>query len=157
MSWRTIQLQDQTCDQDDIILDLFKDQSVNYIGIDDEFAEKLMLASDSDKLIAIFNGKEQWLSELIEFVEQQLKNTQYQTFYFGINRYLILGNDTNLSFNQIDSSGEQIINLITDIFEQYGCFVTQSGKFDDDRGRYFNFVQPLTWVYGHRYDRICTQ
>ena len=151
MSWRYVQLKNQNCDQDNIILDLFKGQSVQYIGSDPEFVKKLTLDNNSSNLIAIFNNKEKWLSELIGFVEEQLDKTQYQTFYFGINRYLISGNDTNLSFDQTKSSGEQIIALVTNIFKHFNCYVIQSGKFDDDAGRYFNFVQPLTWIYGCRH------
>jgi hypothetical protein len=156
MSWRYVQLKNQNCDQDSIILDLFNGQSVTYLGQDNEFAEKLLLDDDSSNLIAIFNNKETWLSELIQFVEEQLKKPHYQTFYFGINRYLISGNDTNLSFDQSKSTGEQLINLVTNIFEHFDCHVIQSGKFDEDAGRYFNFVQPLTWIYGHRHVSNCS-
>ena len=151
MSWRYVQLKNQNCDQDNIILDLFKGQSVKYIGPDPEFAKKLTLDNNSSNLIAIFNNKEKWLSELIGFIEEQLEKTQYQTFYFGINRYLISGNDTNLAFDQFTSTGEQLINLVTNIFEHFDCRVIRSGKFDDDSGRYFNFIQPVTWIYGCRH------
>ena len=93
MSWRTIQLGDSNCDQDQIILDLYKDTAVNYIGNDPDFARKLTLDTDSEHAVAVFN-QPGLLSDFIDFVQQL---AEYKTFYLGINRYFILGNDTTIT------------------------------------------------------------
>jgi hypothetical protein len=144
MSWRTTQLNNKLCRQDQIILDLFKDKSVRYISNDLEFAAHLSLSQNSKHIIAILN-KPFYLSELIKFVKDNL--VDIETFYFGINRYHLIGNDTNLLFDNITNS-KNIINLISKLAVSNNCNVTQSGHFDNDNGRYFNFVQPLTWAYG---------
>lgn len=144
MSWRSAQLNNKLCDQDQIILDLFKNKSVRYISNDLEFAANLRLDQSSKHIIAILN-KPFYLSELIKFVNDILVNSE--TFYFGVNRYYLLGNDTNLLFDNT-TNGKNIINLISKLAVSNNCNIIQSGHFDNDKGRYFNFVQPLTWAYG---------
>ena len=142
MSWRTIQLGDSNCDQDEIILNLYKDISVKYIGYDQEFAQRLILDEQSEHAVAIYN-QPGYLSDFITFVSQ-LKT--YKTFYLGINRYLLLGNDTTLTYDSVNKTDSE--NLILTVKKVLpNCNIVQSGSLDNDRGRYFNFVQPLTWVY----------
>jgi len=140
-SWRSIQLGDNNCDQDNIILDLFKGMPVKYMGHDSEFASKLTLDDASNHVVAIYNSPG-WLSDLITFI-QTLKTAN--SFYLGINRYLILGNDTSLTFNNASPSGQILIDLVFKILPNFE--IKKSGYFDDDKGSHFNFVQPLTWVY----------
>ena len=45
--------------------------------------------------------------------------------------------------------GSDLIDFVTELASHQGFLVTKSGQFDNDLGRYFNFVQPLTWVYGN--------
>lgn len=142
MSWRYVQLKDKNCDQDLIILDLFKNTPVKYLGEDHEFSSRLMLDDTSNNIVAVINYPI-WLSDLIAFVDCL---NSASSFYIGINRYHILGNDTSLRFDKNILSGENIINLIK--FTATKHTIIKSGFFDDDQGRYFNFVQPLTWAYG---------
>ena len=83
------------------------------------------------------------MSELIEFI-QNLK--KYKSFYLGINRYVVLGNNTNITFNTTDSEGQSLLGLVHRILPDFNMI--DSGTFDNDQGKYFNFVQPLTWIYG---------
>ena len=142
MSWRSVQLGTSNCDQDEVILNLYKNVPVNYIGHDTEFAQKLSLDPSSNHAVAIFNHKA-WMSELIEFI-QNLK--KYKSFYLGINRYVVLGNNTNITFNTTDSEGQSLLGLVHRILPDFNMI--DSGTFDNDQGKYFNFVQPLTWIYG---------
>lgn len=140
-SWRSVQLGNDNCDQDNVILDLYNNVPVKYIGSDSEFASKLVLDENSQHIVAIFNTVG-WVSDFVDFV-LALKNAQ--SFYLGVNRYTILGNDTNLVFDYSKSSGQAIIELVGKILPNFN--IINSGFFDDDQGRYFNFVQPLTWIY----------
>ena len=143
MSWRSVQLGTSNCDQDEVILNLYKNVPVNYIGTDTEFAQKLTLDPLSKHAVAVFN-KPSWLSDFINFV-YDLK--QYETFYLGINRYFILGNDTTLVYDTVNrTDSENLIFLVKQALPN--CNILQSGFYDNDKGRYFNFVQPLTWLYG---------
>lgn len=140
-SWRSVQLGNDNCDQDNIILGLYKNVPVKYIGPDLEFASKLVLDENSKHIVAIFNTAN-WLSTFIEFV----LNLEHATsFYLGVNRYTIQGNDTNLTFDYSKPSGQTIIELVGKILPNFN--IVKSGSFDNDQGRYFNFVQPLTWIY----------
>jgi hypothetical protein len=141
MSWRTVQLGDSNCDQDQIILDLYKDNAVNYIGNDPEFASKLTLDINSEHAVAVFN-QPGLLSDFINFTQQLAK---YKTFYLGINRYFILGNDTTLTYDTVNKTDSE--NLFFTVQQVLNCNIVQSGTYDNDQGRYFNFVQPLTWIY----------
>ena len=145
MTWRSLQLNHQPCSQDLIIYDLFRDLKVRYIGNDLEFANTLNLDSSSKHLILCVNHPV-WLSELLHLIKQELEKN-YQTFYIGINRYQIKGNDTNLKFES-DANGLSIIKIIKNLSNMLGYNVVKQGYFDNDRGKHMNFVQPLTWVYG---------
>lgn len=142
MSWRQTQLQNTTCDQDRIILNLYRGIPVRYIGKDLEFAKMLSIDYNSRHAVAVFNTAG-WLSELINLV-QELKS--YNSFYLGVNRYLIKGNNTNIEFDSNIGPGKSIINLVEKIISPEFT-VRQSGNFDNDQGKFFNFVQPLTWIY----------
>ena len=146
MSWRTIQLGQGLCDQDRIILDLFKDKTVRYVGSDNEFKMHLNLSDNASNLVLILNQL-QWCSNIIKVCQQYLTN-DVNDFYIGINRYTILGNDTLRKIETIGQNGIDIVNFLSSVVAEQGFQVTKSGTFDNDLGRYFNFVQPLTWVYG---------
>jgi len=141
MSWRSVQLGNSNCDQDQIILDLYKDVAVDYIGNDTEFAEKLDINPNSEHAVAVYN-QQGYLSDFIQFIRPLVK---YKTFYLGINRYFILANDTTLTYDSINKTDSE--NLILTVKRILNCNIMQSGTVDNDKGRYFNFVQPLTWVY----------
>ena len=148
MSWRTVQLGDQLCDQDRLLMDLFDNVSVNYIGFDHEFKQQLMHDPDSNNLVLILNSPI-WVSDIVASCQKYLINS-VETFYIGINRYLVLGNDTTMLVENTTNRGSDLIHVITEIAKTQKFSVTKSGHFDQDRGRYFNFIQPLTWVYGHK-------
>ena len=63
--------------------------------------------------------------------------------YLSVNRYCLLGNDTNLIVNNID-------DLLAQIISQYGFDIIKKSNTERDLGRYFNFVQPITWAYGNK-------
>jgi len=146
MSWRAIQLGQNLCDQDQLIINLFKDQTVHYVGPDHEFKKHLNCDSNSSNLVLILNSK-LWCSEIKQICKDNLTG-QIKKFYIGINRYQIIGNDTDYCFSQSDSPGNDIINMIKIFVEPLEFRIKSSGTYDLDRGRYFNFVQPLTWAYG---------
>lgn len=153
MSWRSLQLKQNACAQDQVVFSLFKDKSVKYIGTDLEFAERLTIDPDSENLMLILN-KPLWLSEFIDTVRKHLIPGKYKTFYIGVNRYYIIGNDTDLKFSNALPSGLQILELINKISTEKGYSVKEQQYFDDDKGRYMNFVQPVTWAYGTQTDNI---
>jgi hypothetical protein len=141
MTWRLVQLDNALCDQDHVILSIYKDRPVKYIGHDDEFAKNLLIDIDSKDVVAIFNTNS-WLSDLVSFI----KNLgEYNSFYLGINRYVIQGNDTNFVFDSSESNGQQLLKLVSTILPQFD--IINSGHVDNDQGKYFNFIQPLTWIY----------
>jgi hypothetical protein len=146
MSWRSVQIKQKACSQDLIIFDLFKNKKVKYVGKDQEFASRLALDDNATNLILIVNSG-YWISDLINTIELHLEN-KYESFYIGINRYTINGNDTNLVFDPAIDSGQLLINLVTKIAKKKNYQIIKSGYFDQDLGRYMNFVQPVTWVYG---------
>ena len=139
MTWRSTQLDGKLCDQDRIILNLFGHDSVKYVGNDYEFASLLNISNESKQLILIVNHPV-WASELYNALSSHLCHP-IDKFYVGINRYCVLGNDTNVSAGTLLELVEKFVNILN-------YRVTQSGKFDNDQGQYFNFVQPLTWIYG---------
>jgi len=147
MSWRSLQIKQNACAQDRVVLSLFKNKTVNYVGTDLDFANKLNIDSNSRNLIAIVNSS-MWMSTFIDYVRTLLEPHKFETFYIGVNRYQILGNDTDINFDQSIDIGAHIINLLTTISMQQGYKVSKSDYFDNDRGHYMNFVQPVTWVYG---------
>lgn len=146
MTWRNVQLGQTLCDQDQLIVNLFKEQTVNYVGTDYEFKKHLNCDLNSSNLVLILNSK-LWCSEIRQICKDNL-SLQIKKFYIGINRYQIIGNDINYCFSQSSSPGNDIINMIKIFVEPLGFTITSSGTHDFDRGRYFNFVQPLTWLYG---------
>jgi hypothetical protein len=148
MNWRTTQLGSSLCNQDQLILNLFRDKKVQYIGSDLEFPKNLQQDSQSENLILIINSP-LWVSELLDICKKYLIDS-IDTFYIGINRYVIKGNDTCTEFYNSSQFGSDIINFVSRQLQQQGFIVTKSGSFDQDLGRYFNFVQPLTWVYGNK-------
>lgn len=148
MSWRDIQLGQDLCDQDLIILDLFKDTAVKYVGPDIKFSKLLNTSDTATNLILILN-QPQWCSNIIRTCQTHLTDS-INNFYIGINRYTILGNDTTRSIKITKQQGINCVELLNAVVNELGFGVTQSGTFDDDLGRHFNFVQPLTWVYGNK-------
>lgn len=146
MTWRNLQLNNRDCTQDEIVLSLFRNCSVRYVGRDQEFQKRLQIDPASPHLIAVIN-ESIWLSDLIEFIREQLRPTT-ERFYFGVNRYLIQGNDTTLQLDPAMPSGGQIVSVMQKTVEKLGYQVTQHGYFDEDRGRHFNFAQPVTYIYG---------
>ncbi len=146
MTWRSLQLRSGDCSQDTLLLNLFQKKSVRYVGTDREFEKKLSIDPNSTNLIAVVN-RSIWLSELIEFVKQNL-SVPTTTFYFGVNRYLVQGNDTTIVFDPTQASGSSLTQVMTKVAESMGYTVEQAGYFDDDRGRHFNFAQPVTYIYG---------
>lgn len=147
MSGRVTQLANELCEQDQLILDLFKDKLVKFVGSDLSFARNLSIDPMAANLVAIYNT-EGWVSNLIDFITLHLCSKHYTNFYFGINRYQLIGNNTNLVFDSSTDSGQLIIDLIDTIAKKYGYQIQQSGYYDNDFGKKFNFIQPLTWVYG---------
>lgn len=147
MSWRSLQLRQKACSQDQVVLELFKNKKVKYFGTDVEFAAMLDLDADSQHLVSVIN-RPLWLSEMIDTAKQLLVPNKFETFYVGVNRYQIIGNDTDITFDRRIDSGATIINLLTSIAQKQGYAVIKSGYFDNDQGRHMNFVQPVTWIYG---------
>lgn len=146
MTWRSLQLRNQDCTQDTLVLNLFRGQSVRYVGRDQEFEKRLTVDPQSTHLIAVVN-RSIWISELVEFVQTNL-SVPTETFYFGVNRYLVQGNDTTIGFDPTQASGLSLTAVMQQVVESLGFHVTQSGYFDDDQGRHFNFAQPVTYIYG---------
>lgn len=141
MSWRTTQLDDALCDQDQLIIKLFSGNDVRYVGNDAEFSRHLQCNPNSENLVLIIN-QPLWLSDILSMCRTQLTN-RTKNFYIGVNRYLILGNDTNIS-------GTDILDCIKQFIIKLDFKITQSSCLERDLGRRFNFVQPLTWIYGNQ-------
>lgn len=148
MSWRSVQLGNGLCDQDQLILSLFQNKTVNYVGHDYEFKTVLDHDPGSENLVLILN-KPMWVSDIVSTCKQHLTST-IKTFYIGINRYCLQGNNTNRVFKNTGNRGSDVLNLVSEVVSNQGFSITKSGQFDNDQGRYFNFVQPLTWVYGYK-------
>lgn len=141
MTWRAVQLGDTLCQQDQIIIDLFQDQRVRYIGNDSNFSKHLNCHNIASNLVLVIN-EPIWISKILEICKQHL-TSDINCFYLSINRYTVLGNDTNFIAHNFIELLEKIVNAC-------GFTVAQSGRIDRDLGRYFNFVQPLTWIYGNQ-------
>jgi len=148
MTWRTTQLSGKLCDQDRLLLGLFKTETVKYVGHDNEFKKHLTCDQNSSNLVLILN-KPMWVSEIVNDCNTHLSDN-IKKFYIGINRYFVLGNDTTICVANAENRSYELINLITSIVNTQGFTVLKSGQHDQDCGRYFNFVQPLTWVYGYK-------
>lgn len=141
MSWRTVQLGTTLCDQDQLILNLFQDKSVRYIGKDIEFAEHLKCNNTANNLILTINHPV-WVSNILAICRQHLK-PEIESVYLSLNRYCVLGNDTSMC-------ADNFIDLLVQILGHHGFNTVRTGKIERDLGRHFNFVQPLTWVYGNK-------
>jgi hypothetical protein len=148
MSWRSVQLGATNCDQDNIILKLFGSQPVKYVGHDLEFSNFLNLDDQAENLVLIIN-QSMWCSELISLCKTQLTDP-IKIFYIGINRYCIKGNDTVFDIAISKDKGKDLINFVDSQVQLSGYSTKELGHFDQDLGRYFNFVQPLTWLYGNK-------
>lgn len=148
MSWRSVQLGQELCDQDRTILDLFAGKDVNYVGNDLEFRSMLKHNPGSNNLILVFNSSA-WLSDIVAKCKHYL-SLPVDSFYIGINRYCIKGNDTTVQFAQSNVPGQDIIDVLKQLVAEQGYIVSKSGYYDNDFGRHFNFVQPLTWIYGSK-------
>lgn len=146
MSWRTVQLAQELCDQDHVILNLFQNQPVQYVGSDAEFAKRLTVSADASNLILILD-QPQWCSNVISACQHYL-DSNIDRFYIGVNRYTLLGNDTNWPVAVTGRHGIDYVEFLSSIVHKLGFSVTASGTMDNDLGRHFNFVQPLTWIYG---------
>lgn len=148
MSWRSVQLGQELCEQDNIILDLFNNELVKYVGIDTEFKQHLNEDSSASNLILVLN-QPMWCSDIIQSCHAHLTSS-IDKFYIGLNRYYLLGNDTTRHIHKTDHYGQDCIKFLTTVVNDLGFCVTKTGTFDNDLGRYFNFVQPLTWIYGNK-------
>jgi hypothetical protein len=60
----------------------------------------------------------------------------------------VLGNDTNLQITHSRTPSDALIIFVKQVVTDLNYTVVNSGAYNNDRGRYFNFIQPLTWVYG---------
>jgi hypothetical protein len=147
MSWRSVQLKQKSCVQDQVIQDLFKNKEVKYVGLDFEFAKKLKVSETAQNLVLILNSN-CWLSTLIDQTTAEISQQSFDSIYISINRYRLIGNDTDLVFDNNIPSGKHLVDLLTKISLAQGYTVTKFGFFDNDLGRYMNFVQPVTWIYG---------
>lgn len=148
MSWRSVQLGQQLCDQDNLILELFKHEPVKYVGEDLEFQKHLTVSNSAPNLILILNYP-LWCSDVIKMCRSNLTDG-IDKFYIGVNRYTLLGNDTTRIIPNTGQHGLDYVNFLKSIVEELDFCVTRTGTLDNDLGRYFNFVQPLTWVYGRK-------
>ncbi len=142
---RLVQLGNNLCAQDKIILDLFKSKSVSYIGHDSNFASHLNQSGDQNNLILILNSPF-WISDLLNKIEKYcLPNIK--SCYLGINRYYLLGNDIKVTYRCNSEVGSNLINIAETQLSAKGFDVKSKGADDNDKGKKFNFIQPLTWIY----------
>ena len=118
------------------------------MGKDNNFKKLLNHYSSATNLILIINDSV-WLSDIMKSCDQHLQPS-IETFYIGVNRYCIKGNDTSENFSSTAHQGNDLISVIDAIVSKFGYSITKFGCNDNDLGRYFNFVQPLTWVYGSK-------
>lgn len=145
-SSRSIQLGQTLCIQDRLILDLFANKAVRYVGEDTEFEQHLQTSDTAENLILILN-KPMWCSDIVRLCQSNL--TSHTTnFYIGINRYCIIGNDCTKQPLTTGKHGIDIIEFLKSTVSELGFCVTESGHFDNDYGSHLNYVQPLTWIYG---------
>ena len=152
MSWRNIQLGTELCDQDLLILSLFKKKLVRYIGNDNFFSQYLLLDDKSPNLILILN-KPLWLSEIHSIIDESM-SVPTEEIYLGINRYCVLGNDTYKNISLTSDCGNNLLDHISHYFKKFNIVEKNRGSLDDDSGGYFNFVQPVTWWHGID-EKIC--
>lgn len=149
MNWRYTQLGSDTCDQDRVILDFIDDRSVRIYGDHCGFDQFCQLDEHSNFCLIFFN-RPLWLSEIKQRCSDYLSQpTKY--VYIGLNRYQIKGNDTQYQLdNSALSYGTQVQRWLNDCITNLGFTVIKQDCFEHDQGRYFNFVQPLTWIYAEK-------
>ncbi len=148
-TWRETQLGNDLCDQDRIILDLVKGRSVQIRGDHYDFAHHLCLDQSSDFLIILLNRR-LWLSEIKQIIDENLAKN-INNLYIGINRFIVLGNDTRSIYKDNNiGRGQQILDILQKFIAVQKFSIKCQGSMDHDQGRYFNFVQPLTWLYAER-------
>lgn len=147
MNWRDIQLQGELCDQDYKILELTRSHAVRIHGDSKGFDRYCQLNNQSAFCLIFFN-EPIWLSEIKDKCREYLTDTVQQC-YIGINRYQILGNDLKDYQAQTspDSLGNAMLDFVVSCTTPLSFIEKGRGTFDLDHGRYFNFVQPLTWTY----------
>lgn len=149
MSWRTIQLGDTTCDQDRKLLDFINQRPVRIHGNHAGFDQFCSVDPHSDFCV-IFLNTPAWLSEIRDDLCQYLA-APTKHLYVGINRYQIIGNDVGpCPINHGSNHSQQILTWIDHLLTTLGFETLQQGHIDRDLGRFFNFVQPLTWIYAER-------
>lgn len=149
MNWREVQLGNNFCDQDILITQLIGNNKVRLHGEDVGFHQFCQIDPDSEFCL-IFLQKARWLSEIKKECAEFLSRPTSQ-LYIGINRYTVKGNDTLYCLPDSDSTnGTQILIWMSDYLKLLGFTIVQQGCFEVDRGKYFNFVQPLTWIYAEK-------
>ena len=149
MSWRAVQLGSKTCDQDRKILDLINQRSIRIHGDHQGFDQFCNIDPQSDFCV-IFLNTPVWLSEMRDSLYQYLEPPTTHV-YVGINRYQIKGNDIGYCpINHSDNYSHQILTWASQVLATLGFESLQQGCMDRDLGRFFNFVQPLTWIYAER-------
>jgi hypothetical protein len=149
MSWRAVQLGSTTCDQDRKLLQLINNRSVRIYGDHQGFDQFCSLDPHSDFCV-IFLNTPAWLSEIRDSLYKYLE-LPTNCVYVGVNRYQIKGNDIgNFPINHSDNHSQQILTWTQQTLHKLGFQTLQQGYMDKDLGRYFNFVQPLTWIYAER-------
>lgn len=145
MNWRTTQLGDQLCDQDQVILDLVAGRPVRVHGNHNGFDRWIQIDDHSDFCL-IFINQPFWLSQVRDFCVQHMRPGTRQV-YIGINRYQIKGNDTDYQAPPHLSPGQALLRWLGMLLEHQGFIIRSQNCLERDRGRYFNAVQPLTWIY----------
>jgi hypothetical protein len=148
MTWRTVQLKDGTCDQDKIILNIFGQRPVNFVGPDEEFKAMLTIDANSNCLVLIINHHV-WFSDIVKLCAEHITNNINEV-YIGINRYYLLGNDTKNSISSESSAGADILSAVKQYAIPQDFNLVNQGTYDNDLGTAFNFVQPLTWIHCQR-------
>jgi hypothetical protein len=149
MNWREVQLGTTLCDQDIIIKQLIGNNKVRLHGEDAGFQQFCRIDPTSQFCLIFFQNM-RWLSEIKRECADFLSYPTSQV-YVGINRYTIKGNDTFYSLHNSElTNGSQILSWTSDYIKTLGFTTIQQGCFEFDRGKYFNFVQPLTWIYAEK-------
>jgi hypothetical protein len=149
MNWRQVQLENDLCDQDQKILEIVNGRKVRLHGNHQGFDQFVDIDHQSDFAIILFTNPI-WLSQIKQQLDEWV-NEQINFVYIGVNRYCLLGNDTFVKYYDGKiKRGQQIINALDGFLTTKNFIMKNHGMFDDDQGRYFNFVQPLTWIYCER-------
>jgi hypothetical protein len=150
MNWRKIQLGSELCDQDRLILNLVGHDPVKIHGGPCEGFANYVQLDDQSSVCLIFFNRPLWLSEILDLCAEYLSQPTSR-LYIGINRYQVKGNDTLLDYKDlIDNNighGHSILKVVSQHLSTLGFRTIKMGCLENDQGKYFNFVQPLTWVY----------